>query len=79
MITVYVHIEGLETSLMEIEEMPTVTDTLLIGKNPRRRDGKDLPFILPDVTTIVIPLIKVLFIEVLSQEEEEDFETFIRE
>lgn len=79
MITLYVHVEGLETSLLEVEQLPNPTDTILIGRNPRRRDGKDLPHILPEVNTVIIPMNRIVFIEVLSAEEQEEIETFIRE
>ncbi len=79
MLTVYVHIEGLETTLMEIEEMPSVTDTCVVGRNPRRRDGKDVSFMLPEANTLIIPLSRILFIEVMPTGQEDDFETFIRE
>jgi len=79
MISVYVHITGLETTLMEIDQMPGPQDTLIIGKNPRRRDGKEAPYLLPEVTTIILPMPNILFIEVMTTEQEEDIETFIRE
>jgi hypothetical protein len=78
-ITIYVHIEGLETTLMDVEQLPNLTDTLLVGKNPRRRDGKDVSYVLQEVNTIIIPINRVTFIEVMTTEEEETFETFIRE
>ena len=79
MITLYVHIEGLETTLMEVDELPNVTDTLLIGRNPRRRDGKDVSFIMQEVNTLILPINRVVFIEVMTDEQEEEIETFIRE
>ena len=79
MITVYIHIEGLETTMVDIDALPEKTDVLLVGRHPRKRDGKDVDYILPDVNTIIVPLNKILFIEVMTDEREEDFETFIRE
>ena len=79
MITIYVHLEGLENTLVDIEELPAVTDTLLVGRHPRRRDGKDVEYMLPNVNTLIIPIGRIMFIEVLSDELEEEFETFIRE
>ncbi|HLA44817.1 MAG TPA: hypothetical protein VJZ27_15340 [Aggregatilineales bacterium] len=79
MITLYVHIEGLETTLMEVDELPNVTDTLLVGRNPRRRDGKDVSFIMQEVNTLILPINRVVFIEVMTDEQEEEIETFIRE
>lgn len=79
MLQVYVHIEGLETTLMEIEEMPKVTDTIIIGRNPRRRDGKDVSFMLPEVNTVIIPMNRIIFIEVMQTGQEDEYESFIRE
>lgn len=79
MITLYLHIEGIENALVEVERLPELTDTVIIGKNPRRRDGKDLPYVLPEVATLIVPLTRILFIEVMSEAQEDDFETFIRE
>ena len=79
MITVYVHIEGLETTLMEIEDLPGPTDTIIIGRNPRRRDGKDAPYMLQEVNTVIIPVHRLVFVEVMTDEQEEEIETFIRE
>lgn len=79
MIQLYVHIEGLDTALAEVDALPNLTDTILICKNPRRRDGKDLPYLQPDVTTMILPMNRVTFIEVMTAEEEEEFETFIRD
>jgi hypothetical protein len=78
-ITLYVHIEGLETAMMEVDQMPDITSTCIVGRNPRRRDGKDLPYVYAEVNTIIIPMNRVTFIEVMSEAQEEEFETFIRE
>jgi hypothetical protein len=77
--TLYVHIEGLENTLLEVEELPAPTDVILVGRNPRRRDGKDVPYILSEVNTVIFPLSRVLFIEVMPSGEEDEIETFIRE
>ncbi len=79
MYTLYVHIEGLETSVMDVEELPKETDTLIVGRNPRKRDGKVLPYLLDEVNTIIIPLNRITFIELMSEQEDEELETFIRE
>lgn len=79
MVTVYVHLDGLETALMEVEELPKPTDTCILGRNIRRRDGKDIPYLLADVTTAIFPMSVIKFIEVIPSGEEEEIETFIRE
>lgn len=79
MVTVYVHVEGLDNAVMDLDEMPKPTDTFLLGRNPRKRDGKELPYVLGEVNTIMIPVSRVIFMEILTREEEEEFITAIRE
>ena len=42
-ISVILHISGEEPIIGEIDEMPNPGDVILNVRNPRRRDGKDLP------------------------------------
>lgn len=79
MISIYIHIEGLESALVDVEELPKPEDSLIVCRNPRRRDGKDLSYLLPDVNMMLLPINRVTFIEVFSEAEEDDIETFIRE
>jgi hypothetical protein len=62
-----------------VDELPSRTDTLILLSNPRMRDGKDLPYITENVMTVVWPIDKVHFIEVLSAKEEEEIIGFVRE
>jgi hypothetical protein len=64
---------------MEIEEMPKPTDTIIIGRNPRRRDGKDAPYMLPEANMVIFPVHRLMFIEVMPTGQEEEIATFIRE
>lgn len=77
--TVLVHIMNDDPVLGEMEAMPGPQDTLIVVKNPRRRDGKDLPYLEANVSTVAWPLIRVNFIEVMPTGEEEEIITFIRE
>jgi hypothetical protein len=79
MVSLYLHIEGLDAALVEVDQMPSPSDNAIICKNPRRRDGKDWPYLIPEVNIIIIPMNRIVFIEVMSQQEEEDVTTFIRE
>jgi hypothetical protein len=77
--TVIIHISNEDPVLGEIPDLPGVTDTMLFVKNPRRRDGKDLPQIDPNVMTVIWPLSRVNFIEVMPSGEEEEIITHVRE
>lgn len=79
MLTVYLHLDGLESVLGEIDQMPEPTDLLVVCRNCRRRDGKDINFILREVSTVIFPMNVIKFIEVMPTDEGDDIETFIRE
>lgn len=71
-IALYIHIQNEEGLVLDVEELPSVTDTILIGKNPRRRDNKEVQNILPDVTTVIFPMARITFIEVMPTGDEQD-------
>jgi hypothetical protein len=79
-ISVILHIANEEPIAGEIEEMPEPGDTVLIVSNPRRRDGKDLPYLTAqEVTSVIWPWEKINFLEILPSEEEEEIIGFVRE
>ena len=78
-IKVILHISGEEPIVGEIEEMPTPGDTVLIVSNPNKRDGKDLPYLDTDVTTVIWPWDKINFLEIIPTEAEEEIIGFVRE
>jgi hypothetical protein len=77
--TVLLHLASEDPVQAEIDELPKPTDTLLILHNPRRRDGKDLHYLQSNVVTVIWPLERVNFIEVLPGAEEERIIGFVRE
>ncbi len=70
--TLFVHLISEEPFLLDVEEFPKPTDTLIMGRHPRRRDNKEVPYILTEVTTVIIPLARISFLEVMPTGEEED-------
>jgi hypothetical protein len=78
-ITVLVHLSGEDPVLGEVEELPTATDTTITVSNPRRRDEKDLPYLHETVVTVIWPMHRINFVEVLPTKEEEDLIGFVRE
>ena len=77
--TLLLHIANEEPTLVEVEKMPEANDVIVIGMNPRRRDGKDLPNVAPNVTTVIWPMTRMTFIEVMPSGEEEKVVGFVRE
>lgn len=77
--SVILHISNEDPVLGEIEDLPGVSDTMVFVKNPRKRDGKDLIHIDPNVITVIWPLSRINFIEVMPSGEEEEIITHVRE
>jgi hypothetical protein len=65
--------------LGEIDALPGTQDNLIILKNPRMRDGKDLRNLEMNVTVAIWPLSRISMIEVMPSGEEEAIITFVRE
>jgi hypothetical protein len=78
-ITVLVHLSGEDPVVGEVEELPSPTDTNITISNPRRRDGKDLPYLESNVVTVVWPIHRVNFMEIMPTAEEERLIGFVRE
>lgn len=78
-ISVLIHIANEEPILGEIEEMPNITDTLLVVQNARRRDGKDVSYLAENVTTVIWPWSRLNFVEIMPSEDEDEIIGFVRE
>lgn len=74
-----VHIQNEDPVLGEVDTLPDVNDTLLLIKNPRRKDGKDLPYLEANVSSVYWPMHRVNYIEILPSSEEEEIISFVRE
>ena len=78
-VTILIHISNEDPVVGEIEEMPSPTDLNITVQNPRRRDGKDLPYLQGDVTTVIWPWARISFIEVLPTGIEDEVIGFVRD
>jgi len=76
---IILHIQNQDPVLGDVDELPTPADTLLIVHNPRRVDGKDLTNISENVMTVMYPIDRLNFIEILGGEEEDQIIGFVRE
>ncbi len=76
---IQVHISGDDPVVMDVDELPGLTDQWIIGTNPRRRDQKEVSYILRDVNQVMFPINRVNFIQILPSEHEEEVPTFVRE
>ena len=75
--TLLVHIAGEDPVVVETEGLPGPTDTCVVGVHPRRRDSKEIHYILPDVTQVIFPMWRINLIEILpSGQDDEVFKPF---
>jgi len=77
--SVILHLQGEEPVIGEVENLPDPDDTLITVNNPRRIDGKDLHYLSENVITVVWPMSRVNFIEIMPTKEEGDIIGFVRE
>lgn len=79
-ITIVLHLLNVADPVLgEVDEFPAPHDRLIRVNNPRRMDGKELHYLDERVTTVIWPVDKINFIEVLPGEEEEQIVGFVRE
>lgn len=77
--TLVIHIQNSDPVMGEADELPSPSDTMVMVKNPRRVDGKDLHYLAENAMTVYWPIERINFIEVLSEGEEEEIIGFVRE
>ena len=70
MYTIVLHISNAEPIKLEVEELPTPVDTCVVGKNPRLRSDRELDWVDEGVSTIVVPIHRLNYIQVLPDENE---------
>jgi hypothetical protein len=77
--TLLVHIVNEDPIVVDVDELPDPTNQYLLGMNPRYRDGKDVQYLLQEVTTILVPWHRITFIELLPSATGEEVVGFVRE
>ena len=77
---VILHILNSAPILGEIDELPAPSDNIITVHNPRHIDGKDVDYIQDQVATVIWPLEKINFIEIMpGEDDDEDIIGFVRE
>lgn len=74
-----VHIQNEPPVIGEVDELPVLSDTMVLLNNPRRLDGKDLPYLAENVVAVYWPLERINFVEVVAEVAEEEIIGFVRE
>ncbi len=77
--TIIIHPTGEEPIIGEVEELPKATDLSITLNSPRKLDGKELHYLSENVLTVIWPMSRLNFIEVLPTKAEEEIIGFVRE
>jgi hypothetical protein len=76
--TVIVHVMGEDPFVAEVEELPKPSDQLLTLLNPRRRDNKPLHYLERETISMVMPMHRINFVEIMPSQETEEVDLFFR-
>jgi len=79
MYTLLLHIANEDPVVAEVDEMPEMDAQWIRANNPRRKDNKDLTYLLPEVTAVLYPTWRINFIEIMPGENEEEIITTVRD
>lgn len=71
MITLLLHIANSEPIKVDVDEMPDPKDQVIIGKNPRERSDKELDILDDGVTTVIFPVWRINYVQILPSPEDE--------
>ena len=77
--TVIIHMMNEDPVQGEIDRLPEAGDTLILVKNPRQRDGKDLRYLDVSVNQVIWPIARINFLEILPSTDEEEIISHVRE
>lgn len=67
---VIIHVMNEDPILAEVEELPKPTDQFLEFTNPKRRDGKPIPYVTMGAKSFMFPWHRMSFVEVMTAESE---------
>ncbi|HBG74052.1 MAG: hypothetical protein A2X25_08360 [Chloroflexi bacterium GWB2_49_20] len=77
--TLLIHLQNEDPIVGEVEELPSTTDQLITVNNPRRRDGKDVHYLESNVMAIILPILRITFIELIKNEMDEEIVSFVKD
>ncbi len=77
--TIVLHLQNEEAVEGEVDEIPSPSDSLLVFNHPRRVDGKALHYLSDDVVTVIWPVSRINFVEIMPLKDAEEITFFVRE
>ncbi len=77
--TILLHILNEDVVVGEVEEMPDPNSQFILLSSPRLRDGREVSYLLAETNRVIYPWSRIMSVEILPTEGEEEIVTFIRE
>jgi hypothetical protein len=77
--TLIVHLANEDAVIGEVEELPDASSQYITLTSPRLRDGRDVSYLLPETNVVIYPWARILSIEIIPTETDEQIVTFVRE
>ncbi len=77
--TILLHILNEDVVVGEVEELPDPGSQFIMLSSPRLRDGREVSYLLAETNRVIYPWARIMSVEILPTEGEEDIVTFIRE
>lgn len=77
--TILLHILNEDVVVGEVEEIPDPGSQFIMLSSPRLRDGREVSYLLAETNRVIYPWARIMSVEILPTEGEEDIVTFIRE
>jgi hypothetical protein len=71
MISLLLHISNSEPIKVDVDDIPDPKDVVIIGKNPRERSDKELTIFDEGVVTVIFPIHRINYIQVLPNPDDE--------
>ncbi|MBC8099761.1 MAG: hypothetical protein H7Y11_09990 [Armatimonadetes bacterium] len=69
---ILVHVANSEPVKLDVDVLPSPTDTSVVGRNPRDRGDKEVTWVEEGVTTVIFPWWRINYIQVLASEEDKE-------
>ncbi len=71
MYTLLLHVANSDPIKVDVDDMPSPSDVVIVCKNPRDRADKELNIFDEGVTTVIYPVHRINFIQVLPRGDDE--------
>lgn len=78
--TIIIHVANAEPVKLDVDALPSPTDQIIIGRNPRERTDREFDWVDDGVTTVIFPWWRINYVQVLPDtEDKQDIELFYRD